>query len=95
MATYPEFYHLVAQRKMSLVEAYRLANHDSIVREAEDRGKQAAFNANMGKNHLGKTATRGAGAITVPTEIAAEYRAFNPNATDAEISAHYNKYMKK
>lgn len=95
MATYPEFYHLVAQRKMSLVEAYCLANHDSIVREAEDRGKQAAFNANMGKNHLGKTATRGAGAITVPTEIAAEYRAFNPNATDAEISAHYNKYIKK
>lgn len=95
MPNYSDFYRLVRENKVSLVEAYRLANHDSIVQEAETRGRQAALNANSGKNHLGKTATRGAGAITVPADVAAEYRIFNPNATDAEISAHYNRYMKR
>ena len=59
----------------------------------EEGKKQTAYAADS-KNHLIKTGTRGSGAVTVPPEIKEQYRLFNPDATDAEIQAHYSKYHK-
>lgn len=95
MPTYPELYNNVKQRNMNLVEAYKLANWDSLMQKNEQRAKQSAINAAAGKQHLGKTTTRGTGEVPVPAEIREQYRLFNPNATDAEITAHYNKGLKK
>ena len=52
--------------------------------------------AHVGKDHLTGTGTpQGTGAATVPPDVKAEYLAFNPDATDAEIQKHYNRYMEK
>lgn len=94
MPTYERFYELV-KRGNSLTDAFKLANLDKLTQTAAQASKQAAVNAAAGKGHMTRTATRGAGAVSVPQEVREEYLAFNPGATDAEIAQHYNKYIKK
>ncbi len=91
---YQRFYDLV-KKGNTLVDAYKLANMEDIMASGLSATKQAAINAVSGKKHLDRTTTRGAGAVSVPRDIADAYRAFNPGATDAEIQAHYNKYKQK
>lgn len=92
--TYPQIYDMV-RRGYSIVDAYRLANYDALTQQAAEKSRQAAINAAKSKEHLTPTAQRGAGAVTVPEDIKAEYRMLNPGITDAEIQKHYQKYMKK
>ena len=48
------------------------------------------------KDHLQATGNaRGAGAVSVPKDEMAMYRLLNPNATEAQIQAHYNKHKPK
>lgn len=94
MENYPQFYELV-KRGNSLTDAFKLANYEVLTKNAVAASKQAALNAAKGKEHLSQTTARGAGAATVPADVKEAYRAFNPNATDAEIQQHYNKYLKK
>ncbi len=94
METYPKFYELV-KKGNSLTDAFKLANFETLNRSTAAASRQAAINAAQGKSHLAQTATRGTGAVTVPADVKESYRAFNPNATDAEIQQHYNKYLKK
>ena len=94
MENYPRFYELV-KRGNTLTDAFRLANFDRLSSRSTEQAKQAALNQVNSKSHLDRTTTRGAGAVTVPADVIAEYRAFNPDATDAEIRAHWAKYQKK
>lgn len=94
METYPKLYELV-QKGYALADAYRLANFDTLQRSAAAASRQTAINQAQGKQHLTTTTTRGAGAVSVPSDVKEAYRAFNPGATDAEIQKHYSKYMKK
>ena len=89
METYPKFYELV-KKGNTLVDAYRLANFEALTSSAA-----AALNNLQGKQHMGQTKERGAGAVSVPAEVKEMYRALNPGATDAEIQAHYNRSHKK
>lgn len=91
---YQRFYDLV-KKGNTLTDAYKLANMEDIMASGITATKQAAINAVTGKKHLDRTTTRGAGAVSVPRDVAEAYRAFNPDATDAEIQAHYNKYKQK
>ena len=93
METYPKFYELV-KRGNTLTDAFKLANYDALTGRAAAASRQAAINSAQGKQHLSPTTQRGAGAVSVPADIKAEYLAFNPDATDAEIQQHYNRYMK-
>lgn len=93
MENYPQFYELV-QKGNSLLDAYKLANFDKLVQKNTAAAKQAAYNSTQSKQHMGRTKERGAGAISVPSDVKEMYRAFNPDATDAEIQAHYNKNHK-
>lgn len=93
METYPKFYELV-KKGNSLTDAFKLANYDALTGRAAAASRQAAINSAQGKQHLSPTTQRGAGAVSVPADVKAEYLAFNPNATDAEIQQHYNRYMK-
>ena len=45
----------------------------------------------QGKQHMGQTKERGAGAVSVPADVKEMYRALNPGITDAEIQTHYNR----
>lgn len=94
MDNYSEFYEHV-KRGNTLIDAYKLVNFDKLTQASANGAKQAAINAINGKSHLEKTSGRGTGSATVPADIADAYRMLNPNATDAEIQKHYNKYIKK
>lgn len=94
MDNYDEFYGKV-RRGMTLVEAYMLTNFDKLSGRKAAATKQAALNSINSKQHLSGTSSRGTGALSVPADVKDMYRAINPDATDAEIQAHYNKYHRK
>lgn len=89
-----EFYELV-KKGNSFIDAYRLANFDKLTKTARAAAQQQAINRTASKNHLTGTATRGAGAVTVPSDELALYRELNPGTADSEIQKHYNRYIKK
>lgn len=88
---WPELYAMT-RRGYSIKDAHFLLNHKKIeAAKAEAARQQAAVNA-RGKGHMvPTTGARGGGAVTVPREDMAMFRAFMPDATDAEIQAYYNK----
>lgn len=96
MDNYPQFYAMV-ERGMTLSEAYKVLNFDHIRKGERDQAaaaqRQAAINA-AGKSHLTGSKSRGAGATPVPADVKAQYRVFMPDASDAEIAAHYNRSRK-
>lgn len=91
---YPEICRLV-EKGLSLPEAYKLVNFDALSRRRAEATRQAALNQYSGKQHMRQSISRGSGAVRVPADIAEEYRMFLPDATNAEIQAHYNGYVTK
>jgi hypothetical protein len=82
------------QRGYTLYDAVRLATEESrIAQIAAGSAKSAAVKA-ASKAHLVPTAARGQGAVSVPAEVAEQYRVFFPGITDAEISKLYKKQTK-
>lgn len=94
MANYQQFVDLV-KRGNTFTDAYKLSNFDALTQRAAQASRQTAMQAAASKEHLTATTQRGQGAVTVPDEVKAEYRAFNPDATDEEIARHYNKYVSR
>lgn len=79
---------------MDFLDAYRLANMDAIADGKAERARQAAQMNQRGKEHLVSTGNpRGGGAASVPPDQMKLYRMMNPKATDAQIQAHFNKYV--
>ena len=86
-----EFYALV-KKGNSFLDAFRLANFDTLAAKRADAARQQAMNNARSKDHLTATGgQRGAGAAQVPPDEMAMFRLINPGATDAEIQAYYNK----
>lgn len=91
---YPKVYEMV-KKGYDLADAYKLANFDRVQRSTADSSRQAAMNAAAGKAHMSSTASRGVGAVSVPSDVADMYRVFDPDISDAEIQKHYARYAKK
>lgn len=91
---YETIYEYV-RRGLTIPEAYKLANFDTLGGKTASAARQAAVNAKAGKDHMQQTQSRGDGTQTVPSDVMEMYRAFNPKATESEIMAHYNKHHKK
>ena len=91
--TYPKLYDMV-KRGYSLLDAYRLANYDTLTQRAAEASRKAAINSVQSKQHLKATESRGGGAIPIPDSVLEEYRVLNPGATKEEIQKHYQSYMK-
>ncbi len=89
-----EFYAAV-QRVGNLADAYKLVNFDQVVGRRAELARQEAQTLARSKEHLVPVASRGEGAVTVPSDVLANYRKLNPKASDAEIQANYAKYLKK
>lgn len=86
-------FYAYAKKGYELKDAYYLANREQLQTAAADAAKQQALNNARGKEHLRATGNaRGSGAVAVPKEDMAMFRHFNPNATEAEIQAFYNKF---
>ena len=90
---YKQVYQYV-KTGLSIVDAFKLANYDQLTNSAAAGARQAAINSAAGKGHMAPTQTRGSGAVTVPADVKEQYRLFNPDATDAEIQAHYARFHK-
>lgn len=93
LESYPKIYERVKTQGLTIAEAYVLENRDTLISQSRASGKQAALNAMGEKAHLTSTAKRGEGSISVPRDIAEQYRLMMPGATDAEIQQHYNRYI--
>lgn len=84
------------KRGMTILDAYKLANLDNIASSIARAKKSDGEASEMGRKHLVSAMQRGArDDAPVPADILAEYRLFNPTATDEEIRKHYNKEREK
>ena len=90
MPNFPQFKALV-DRGYTYADAYWLVNRADMEAAAAKAAREQALNNARSKEHLTPTAQRGAGAASVPAEEMKLYRLLMPNATEAEIQAHYNK----
>lgn len=92
---WPELYAMT-KRGYSIKDAHFLLNHERLEQAKVAAAKQASMNNARGKDHMTPAAAaRGTGQVSVPAADLAMFRQFNPGATDAEIQAYYNKYMRK
>lgn len=88
-----EVFRQQVEQGANFVQAYGRAVRE---RNARADGARAAETAKAaGKQHLSSTNQRGTGALDVPADEMALYRELNPDMTDKEIQAHYNKYRKQ
>lgn len=87
METGPKFAEYV-RRGVSPVEAFKLANHDTIVQKARSAGAQAQRNAAAGKAHMKPAAAGGKAGVEITDAIRANYRRFIPNITDEQIARY-------
>lgn len=86
-----EFYEYV-RRGNTFLDAFYLVNRKSLTQAAAEAAKQQTMNAARSKDHLQTSGTsRGAGAVSVPKEEMELFKLLNPNTTEAEIQAYYNK----
>mgnify|MGYP001750559190 CR=1 FL=1 len=93
METFGQFDAMVRQG-YSLVDAYKLANFDTLAAKRAAAAKQRALNQTAGKAHLQPTQGKESGqAVVVPPEIRAMYKEMNPGISDKEIAKHYVKSM--
>lgn len=81
----------MVQAGIPLYRAYAAYAVDSITQRRADAAKRAALNA-QSKEHLHRLGGTGSAAGgTIPQEVFEQYRLINPEATDAEIFAHWRK----
>lgn len=96
-SSYPKVLELVTQNRLSLPDAYKLANYAELSARNNAAVKQAAINQAKGKQHMEAT---GAGVaentelVEVPASMMATYKQFYPNLTEAQIKAKYNEMLK-
>ena len=87
------------RRGHSFLDAFKLANFDRLQsraqNEAAQRAAQAARNSVRSKEHLRSSDSKGGGSVSVPGDVLEMYRMMMPNATEAEITAHYNRMLKE
>lgn len=84
------------ERGNNFVDAFYLANRDSIEQKKADLAAQHAVNSARSKDHLTSTKTKGGGEmVDVPASELALFREFMPDASASEIKAYYNKYVNK
>lgn len=95
MPEYEDFYALV-KKGVSLVEAYKLTHYDALVKRAAEAASRQTMRSVGSRQHLTAVAGQpGTGEyISVPAEVAAEYRLAKPGITDEEIRRKYRRYQK-
>ena len=94
MPTAPKFRELV-DKGLGFEDAFYLANRERLETQRAEAARQQAMNNTRGKEHLVATGnSRGSGSASVPPDQMKLFRAFNPNATEAEIQSFWNQYKK-
>lgn len=95
-APYGKELYDMTQRGYSIKDAHYLLNRERLEQARLEAARQQSVSNARGKDHMtGTTTPRGGGTVSVPKADLAMFREFNPNATDAEIQAYYNNYLKR
>lgn len=95
LPTAESFYKYVNNKGLGIFDAFYLANRERLEAAQAEAARQQALSNNRGKNHLTATGNaRGSGAMFVPSDEMKYFRLFDPEATEAEIQAYYNKHKK-
>lgn len=92
--SYSAIYDRVANHNDTLLDAYKFIHGEAIAKRNLEAARVAERQKAAGKAHLQRTATRGSGAVSVPSDVMAFYRDVNPGVSDAEIAKHYQKNQK-
>lgn len=82
-------------RGYSLLDAFRIANFDRLMREEEAAERQRVYNNNAGKAHLVRSKARGQGMAEVPKETKEYYKIYFPHMSDSDIQKEYNRWEKQ
>lgn len=93
MENFQQFREYV-NKGLSYKDAYFLANRESIATAQAEAARQQAMSNARSKEHLNPTNVQGDGALSVPAEEMKLYRMLMPNATTAQIQAHYNNHKR-
>ena len=81
----------MVQAGVPLYRAYAAYAADSIAQRRAEAAKRAALDA-QSKEHLRRFGGTGSAAGgTMPQEVLEQFRLINPDATDAEILAHWRR----
>ena len=91
MPQYGEFARLV-QRGCTPVQAYQLACFERIMAQRVAAARRAAALAARGKAHLSPIPAAAGDCFAVPPEVHAQYRAFFPEWSEAQIRADYRRH---
>lgn len=84
------------RRGNTFLDAYYLANREELAARREETARKAAQAAALearSRDHLRSTGSVGSGAAAVPRDVMELYREMLPNASEADIIAHYNKTL--
>ena len=81
---------LVRNKHYRIIDAFKLANFDDLQSKNSAAAKQSALNAIHSKSHLQDTSgNAGSQPDPIPADVYAEYKLFNPNASDEQIRKHW------
>ena len=83
------------KKNYSISDAYFIANREKLMERAASAGAQQTRNNAANKGHLNANSPHGTGGITVPEDVMSEFRLINPNASDDEIRAFYQRDLKR
>ena len=83
------------KKNYSISDAYFIANREKLMERAASAGAQQTRNNAANKGHLNSSSPHGTGGITVPEDVMGEFRLINPNASDDEIRAFYQRDLKR
>lgn len=83
------------KKNYSISDAYFIANKEKLMERAASAGAQQTRNNAANKGHLNASSPHGTGGITVPEDVMSEFRLINPNASDDEIRAFYQRDLKR
>ena len=95
MPEYDDFYALV-KKGMSLTEAYKIVHYDRLLQRQADLSARQTVQSVAFRQHMTALAggTGSGDYVSVPAEVAAQFRLAKPGITDAEIRKKYRKYQK-
>lgn len=80
----------------SFLDAFKLANMESIAAARAEKARQETLNNARGKDHLKAPGNaRGGGAAAVPPDQMALFRQMMPGASEAQIQKYYNSYLSR
>lgn len=89
------FAELVNKNGMTYLDAFKLANMETLMQRQTAGAAEAARMANASKNHMKATAPIGEGEIEIPRDVLDSYRMINPGMTDKQIREDYQRRMKR